>query len=131
MKKWQTVNFSKQKLTKTQIAKLDIEQLQILRGIVFGKRGRIFKEKTIQDYLTKQSWYKPKENFSNDVLTKTERDNLDVIRLAEAAVHDSSSAGRFALLADARNSRRKTLHGNFGAVAHNDRRSRSDSRQAF
>ena len=85
MKKWQTYNFGKQKLTKTQIAKLDHEQLQILRGIVFGKRGRIFKEKVIQDYLAKQSWYKPKEIFSNEILTKTERDNLDIIRLAEAA----------------------------------------------
>ncbi len=93
LKKWQTYNFGKQKITKTQIAKLDHEQLQILRGIVFGKRGRIFKEKTIQEYLAKQAWYKPKENFSNDVLTKTERDNLDVIRLAEAAIHDSVEPG--------------------------------------
>ncbi len=36
MKKWQTFNFSKQKITRSQIAKLDGEQLQILRGIVFG-----------------------------------------------------------------------------------------------
>ena len=93
MKKWQTYDFGKQKLTKTQITKLDIEKLQILRGIVFGKRGRIFKEKTIQDYLTKQTWYKPKENFSNAVLTKIERDNLDIIRLAEAAVHDGVQPG--------------------------------------
>ncbi|MGI8639031.1 MAG: YARHG domain-containing protein [Pyrinomonadaceae bacterium] len=93
LKKWQTFNFSKQKITKNQIAKLDHEQLQIIRGIVFGKRGRIFKEKTIQEYLGKQTWYKPKENFSNAVLTKTERDNLDVIRLAEAAIHDSVEPG--------------------------------------
>ncbi|CAN5329890.1 hypothetical protein BH20ACI1_BH20ACI1_08420 [soil metagenome] len=93
MKKWQTFDFGKQKITKTQITKLDHEQLQILRGIVFGKRGRIFKEKTIQDYLAKQNWYKPEENFSNAVLTKTERDNLDVIRLAEAAIHDSVEPG--------------------------------------
>lgn len=93
LKKWQTYNFGKQKITKTQIAKLDHEQLQILRGIVFGKRGRVFKEKTIQNYLAKQNWYKPKENFSNAVLTKTERDNLDVIRLTEAAIHDSVEPG--------------------------------------
>ena len=93
MKKWQTINYSKQKITKTQVAKLDHEQLQILRGIVFGKRGRIFKEKSIEEYLAKQAWYKPKESFSNAVLTKTERDNLDVIRLAEAAIHDSVEPG--------------------------------------
>lgn len=93
MKKWQTFNFGKQKITRSQIAKLDGEQLQILRGIVFGKRGRIFKEKIIQEYLGKQTWYKPKENFSNAVLTKTERENLDVIRLAEAASHDAVEPG--------------------------------------
>ncbi|CAN5439660.1 hypothetical protein BH18ACI1_BH18ACI1_15760 [soil metagenome] len=93
MKKWQTFNFGKQKITRSQIAKLDGEQLQILRGIVFGKRGRIFKEKIIQQYLGKQTWYKPKENFSNAVLTKTERENLDVIRLAEAASHDAVEPG--------------------------------------
>ncbi len=93
MKKWQAINYSKQKITKIQVAKLDHEQLQILRGIVFGKRGRIFKEKSIEEYLAKQTWYKPKEDFSNAVLTRMERDNLDVIRLAEAAVHDSVEPG--------------------------------------
>ena len=93
LKKWQTFDFSKKKITKTQIAKLDHDQLQILRGIVFGKRGRIFKEKNIQDYLGKQAWYKPKQSFSNSVLTKIERDNLDVIRLAEAAIHDAVEPG--------------------------------------
>ena len=93
LKKWQTFDFSKQKISKTQLTKFDHEQLQIIRGIVFGKRGRVFKEKVIQEYLVKQTWYKPKENFSNAVLTKTERDNLDVIRLAEAAVHDSVEPG--------------------------------------
>lgn len=93
MKKWQTFDFSKKKIAKTQIAKLDHDQLQILRGIVFGKRGRIFKEKLIQDYLGKQAWYKPKQSFSNEILTKMERDNLDVIRLAEAAIHDAVEPG--------------------------------------
>lgn len=93
MKKWQSFNFSSQKITKKQIAKFDHNQLQILRGIVLGKRGRIFKEKAIQDYLKKQAWYKPNADFSNSVLTKTERENLDVIRIAEAATHDSVEPG--------------------------------------
>ena len=129
MKKWQTINYSKQKITKTQVAKLDHEQLQILRGIVFGKRGRIFKEKSIEEYLAKQAWYKPKESFSNAVLTKTERDNLDVIRLAEAAIHDSVEPGDLRYWQTKIIPDEKTLFGNDRRVAHNDRRDRSDSRQ--
>ena len=93
LKKWQTFDFSKQKITKVQLAKFEPDDLQLLRGIVFGKRGRIFKEQSIQKYLAKQSWYKPKETFSNAVLSRTERANIDVIREAEADRHDSVKPG--------------------------------------
>ncbi|HSK70220.1 MAG TPA: YARHG domain-containing protein [Pyrinomonadaceae bacterium] len=93
LKKWHSFDFSKGKLTSAQLNKLEHEQLQLLRGIVFGKRGRIFKEKNIQEYLEKQSWYKPKSAFSNSVLTKMERDNLDLIRLEEARRHDYVEPG--------------------------------------
>ncbi|HTH51973.1 MAG TPA: YARHG domain-containing protein [Pyrinomonadaceae bacterium] len=65
----------------------DADQVALLRGVVFGKHGRIFKERSIQDYLEKQPWYKANAKYSNSVLTKIERDNLDAIRLAEAARH--------------------------------------------
>ncbi len=93
MKKWQSFDFGKQKIKPAELAKLDHEQLQLVRGVVFGKRGRIFKEKQIQTFLEKQTWYKPKANFSNAVLTKVERDNLDLIRLAEAERHDIVEPG--------------------------------------
>lgn len=93
---WQKFDFKNKKLTKAQLNKLDrddlkdynvVTELELLRGVVFGKNGRVFKEHTIQDYLEKQIWYKPKENFSNSVLTNIERENLDLIRLAEAENH--------------------------------------------
>ncbi len=99
---WQKFDFKKKKLTKAQLSKLDkddlkdygvVSELELLRGVVFGKNGRVFRERPIQDYLEKQSWYKPKETFSNDVLTKIERDNLDLIRLAEAAIHPTIQPG--------------------------------------
>lgn len=99
---WQKFDFKKKKLTKAQLSKLDkddlkdygvVTELELLRGIVFGKNGRVFKEHPIQDYLAKQVWYKPKENFSNDILTKIERDNLDLIRLAEAENHATIQPG--------------------------------------
>jgi len=68
-----------------------IDELALLRGIVFGKRGREFKERSIQNFLETQAWYKPNPKFTNALLTKMERDNLDLIRLAEAERHSTSS----------------------------------------
>ena len=92
---WDKFDFTKKKITKAQLDKLKYEmddfepvnELAIVRGIIFGKRGRIFKEKSIQTYLEKQAWYKPNPKFSNSVLTAIERANLDLIRLAEAERH--------------------------------------------
>lgn len=99
---WQKFDFARKKLTKAQLKKLDkddlkdygvVSEMELLRGVVFGKRGRIFKEKSIQEFLEKQSWYKPKANFSNSMLTKIERENLDLIRLAEAENHPTIQLG--------------------------------------
>jgi hypothetical protein len=86
------VDFAKTKLTKTTLNRLKvadgIDDYALLRGVVFGKRGRVFKERSIQEYLEKQPWYKPNNSFSNSMLTPTERANLDIIRLNEAAKHE-------------------------------------------
>ncbi len=96
-KGWDKFDFAKKRITKVQLDKLKsdgvVDELALLRGVVFGKRGRIFKERSIQDYLEKQTWYKPKANFTNAVLTKIERDNLDLIRLKEAEQHTSVKPG--------------------------------------
>ena len=96
-KGWDKFDFAKKKITGVQLEKLKsdgaVDELALLRGVVFGKRGRIFKERSIQDYLEKQSWYKPKTDFTNKILTKTERDNLDLIRLKEAERHGSVQPG--------------------------------------
>jgi hypothetical protein len=96
-KKYDKIDFAKTKITPAQLKKLKtdgaVNELALLRGVVFGKRGRVFKEKDIQEYLAKQAWYQPKPNFTNAVLTKLERENLDLIRLAEAERHDTVQPG--------------------------------------
>lgn len=88
---FQSFNFAKTRLTKARLDRLKEDEnandFALLRGIVFGKRGRIFKERSIQDYLDKQPWYKPNKNFRNGILTQVEKANLDLIRLAEAEKH--------------------------------------------
>ena len=91
------LDYSKAKLTRLKIAKLkedeNVDDFALLRGVIFGKRGRIFKERSIQEYLDKQPWYKANKNFSNSVLTPGERANLDFIRLVEAEKHPSIEPG--------------------------------------
>ncbi len=93
LKKWQKVDFSKTLVKKSQLKDFANEDLQAMRGLVFGKRGRIFKERFIQDYLEKQSWYKANPKFDNAILTANERKNIDVIREAEADIHDYVQPG--------------------------------------
>ncbi len=92
---WDKFDFSKKKVTKAQLAKLKfstddvdmVDEIAIVRGILFGKRGRVFSERSIQEYLEKQPWYRPNPNFKNSVLTPLERANLDLIRAEEAKRH--------------------------------------------
>src|SRR4029450_4903937 len=85
------LNFATTRLTKARIAKLKeddtADDFALLRGVVFGKHGRIFKERSIQDYLEKQAWYKPNKSYSNSALKPIERANLDLLRITDAEQH--------------------------------------------
>jgi len=70
-----------------------MEDLKLLRGIIFGRHGRVFKDNDIKVYLEEQSWYKPNPDFNNSMLNDVERRNLDVIRIAEASKHETIQPG--------------------------------------
>ena len=93
LKKWHKFDFAKTVVKRAELDKIDADNLPFLRGIVFGKRGRIFKEPLIQEYLSWQSWYKPNKNFDSKQLTANERRNIDLIREVEAAKHESIQPG--------------------------------------
>ena len=90
---WENFDFGKESIKPAQVAALSLDDLKFLRGIVFGKHGRIFKDAEIKDYLEKQPWYKPDAGFLNSALNDTERRNLDVIRDAEASKHPEIQPG--------------------------------------
>jgi len=87
------LDFSKNSLKQAQVQHLTLEDLKLLRGIVFGRHGRVFKDGEIKAYLEEQSWYKPNSEFKNSMLNDTERRNLDLIRIAEAAKHETIQPG--------------------------------------
>ena len=87
------LDFSKASLKQGQVQNLSPEDLKLLRGIIFGRHGRVFKDNDIKVYLEEQSWYKPNPDFKNSMLNTTERQNLDVIRIAEASKHETIQPG--------------------------------------
>jgi len=87
------LDFGKTSLKQAQVQKLETWDLQLLRGVIFGRHGRVFKNGEIKSYLEEQSWYKPNPDFTNSMLNDTERRNLDLIRIAEASKHETIQPG--------------------------------------
>src|ERR1700752_470732 len=90
---WRDFDFRAKTINQPQIQDLDTFDLKIVRGFVFGRHGRGFKDMDIETHLNMTSWYKPNPNFTNSMLNDTERRNLDVIRMAEAAKHETIQPG--------------------------------------
>lgn len=93
MKTWESYDFAVKKITKADISSLEIDDLKLLRGVVFGKHGRVFKDPQIRLFLESRPWFKADPNFQNSALNDTERQNLDVIRIAEAEKHETVQPG--------------------------------------
>jgi hypothetical protein len=87
------LDFSKTSIKQAQAQQLAMEDLKLLRGIIFGRHGRVFKDNDIKVYLDEQSWYRPNSEFKNSMLNATERQNLDIIRIAEASKHETIQPG--------------------------------------
>ena len=93
LKTWEHFDFAHSALLASQIQSLPLEDLKVLRGIVFGRHGRIFKDAEIKVYLEATSWYKANPDFNNSMLNNLERRNLDLIRDAEAGKHERIEPG--------------------------------------
>src|SRR6266496_1400416 len=93
IKKWENFDFSKNAMKPADTRNLSLEELKFLRGIVFGKHGRVFKDASIRTYLETRSWYRANPEFQNSILNSVERQNLDLIRDAEASKHQHIEPG--------------------------------------
>src|ERR1041384_5325377 len=87
------LDFGKTSLKSAQIQKLEMYDLKLLRGIIFGRHGRVFKDSDIKAYLEEQPWFKPNPDFKNSMLNDMERRNLVLIRIAEASKHETIQPG--------------------------------------
>jgi len=107
LKSWETFDFAGRSIKTADISTLSIEDLKLVRGIVFGKHGRLFKDPDIRRFLESRTWFKADPNFNNSKLNNTERRNLDVIRIAEAQQHLTVQPGDMRLYQDRALTRKK------------------------
>jgi hypothetical protein len=91
--RWRSFDFATSTLRQADLARVSLYDLKLIRGIVFGRHGRVFKDAEIRLFLDGQDWYKPNPTFQNSMLNATERRNLDVIRIAEAGKHPTVQPG--------------------------------------
>jgi hypothetical protein len=90
---WKEFDFGRNAIKPAQIQPLVLYELKLVRGLIFGRHGRVFKDTEIKMFLEEQPWYKPNDGFANSMLNDTERRNLDLIRIAEAAKHETIQPG--------------------------------------
>ncbi len=93
MDRWRNFDFATTALKPADLANVHLDDLKLMRGFVFGRHGRIFKDAEIATYLTAQDWYKPSPDFQNSMLNDVENRNLDLIRDAEASKHETVQPG--------------------------------------
>jgi hypothetical protein len=93
VKEWERFDFRNKRITAEQLKDLNVTQLKYLRGIVFGKHGRVFQEETIQKWLKTRPWYRPAPKYKVTVLNDNERANMDAIKEAEWRKHETIEPG--------------------------------------
>jgi len=93
LQRWQNFDFAKTALKPADLVNVPLEDLKLMRGIVFGRHGRVFKDAEIRTYLEAQDWFKANPDFQNSMLNNIENRNLDLIRDAEAGKHPTVQPG--------------------------------------
>jgi hypothetical protein len=68
------------------LQKLTLSELRIKRNEIFAKHGYIFKSQDLTDHFSKFDWYKPTSHNVDDLLTETDKENINLIVQIEKEV---------------------------------------------
>ncbi len=93
MDDWERFDYSAHAVAQASLSSLPLVDVQRIRGIIFGRHGRVFEDSTLQAWLATRPWYHADTTFTNARLTAGERENLEVVRAAEAKKHTQIEPG--------------------------------------
>ena len=74
---------SERSLTARDVENLGLWDLKVMRNEIFADYGYRFKTEEMRDYFSRQRWYSPRYDDVNNMLTKTEKDNIELIKRYE------------------------------------------------
>jgi len=97
--RWQDLDFTRRGLTLEELESLTLTELKLLRGLVFGRHGRIFKDPEIREWLQTRSWYVTNPGFGNEELSDEESSTLYANRATEARRHARVEPGDLRFIA--------------------------------
>jgi hypothetical protein len=70
-------------LSLAELRQLSLRDLRLLRNTIYAKRGRTFKSEILRDHFAGMDWYKPREDYSDKLLSQVDQRNITAIRTIE------------------------------------------------
>ena len=64
----------------------DKPTLRLMRNFILARRGYVFQSKDLNEYFSKQPWYKPADNNDDIQLSLLEKLNIELIKYREATI---------------------------------------------
>jgi hypothetical protein len=80
------------KLVLSDVQDLTKAQLRIYRNAVYARHGRSFKNEDLQSLFNGYDWYKRKTDYTDALLTDTDKENIKIIQKAEAVTASETQA---------------------------------------
>lgn len=80
------LKFSKlgERLSEEDLEGLDKAQLRLMHNAVYARHGRVFKSADLQSLWECYAWYKKNPAYTDDLLTETDRHNIELIKRFES-----------------------------------------------
>jgi hypothetical protein len=79
-------------LSADELEGLSAQELRILRNVHFARYGRKYEKPGLGDYFYNRSWYKPSDDYKDSLINATDKDNINLIVAAEAALNNQTIA---------------------------------------
>lgn len=78
-------------IAESEIQGLSPTELRILRNACFARHGRKYDSPDLGDYFSTCSWYKAREDYNDNVLTPSDRDNVRLMLAAEQRANQTTN----------------------------------------
>ncbi len=79
-------------VTNAELAGLSSYELRVLRNVHFARYGRVYDRPGLGDYFYTSPWYKPDANYNDNLLTATDKANINLILAQESRVKAAEAA---------------------------------------